>query len=163
MTKADDKLVAILGQASLYYKRTNDNYFAGIWQYNLLDYLLWISAPFATGNDRMETLLELILLRYSTDARTDALVRTYVAPSWSWASYHKGVYFSLIGADSFLFATFLEAQVNNIDGGVFSRVTGGFIYIQGPFFSISEDESIGSENLLVSENANIPSLRPTIL
>ncbi|KAG9229422.1 heterokaryon incompatibility protein-domain-containing protein [Amylocarpus encephaloides] len=45
LTEANDKLVAISGLASLYHKRTNDTYFAGIWQYNLLDYLLWMSAP----------------------------------------------------------------------------------------------------------------------
>ncbi|EPE34265.1 hypothetical protein GLAREA_07278 [Glarea lozoyensis ATCC 20868] len=45
LTKANDKLVTISGLTSLYHKRTNDNYFAEIWQYNLLVYLLWISGP----------------------------------------------------------------------------------------------------------------------
>lgn len=159
LTEANDKLVAISGLASLFHKRTNDTYFAGIWRYNLLDYLLWTSAPFATDNDPMETMLDLILRRY----RTDTPARSYIAPSWSWASHHKGVYFSFLNANSFTFATLLEAQVTTINGGDFSRVTNGFIYVQGPFFSISEEESTGSEHWLISENANIPSLMPTIL
>jgi hypothetical protein len=159
LTEANDKLVAISGLASFFHKRTNDTYLAGMWRYNLLDYLLWMSAPFPTANDRMETLLDLILLRH----RGDEPARSYIAPSWSWASHHKGVYFSFSNADSFPFATLLDAQVTTIDGGTFSRITDGFVYIQGPFFSTSGDGLTGGERRLVSEDANIPSLTPTIL
>lgn len=163
LTEANDKLVALSGLASFFHKRTNDAYFAGMWRHNLIDYLLWRFTSSATDNDSVESLGELVLRRYLGN---DEPPRPYVAPSWSWASHHKGVYFGFVNARSFTFATALDPHITTTNGETFGGVTDGFIHVRGPFFSVTEDEvnKVRAGNFwLQSNDANIPSLMPTIL
>jgi hypothetical protein len=106
LTKASDKLPAISGLASIFAKRLNDEYIAGLWRSRLLEGLLWQS------------------LRCRR-------VAEYRAPSWSWASM-DGIPGIGVTANYKEIAKVLDVKVDLKGTNIYGEVTNGKIQIQAP-------------------------------
>ncbi|KAF2660752.1 HET-domain-containing protein [Lophiostoma macrostomum CBS 122681] len=146
ITYAGDKLPALSALASRVAQRSGDQYLAGSWRGDIFGGLLWyrqVRTSFRDGEP---------------EAPFRGLARcaepTYIAPTWSWASYH--------GAVGFV-ATFLETtpkvlpSASVIDASVtvpgkdpFGQVQSGFLLLGAELLSFEpaefdeEDPAVGS-------------------
>jgi hypothetical protein len=77
LSMAEDRLVAISGVAKFYQRNINVEYFAGHWASNLAESLLWTTVD----------------AKNEIDPNT-IHSRSYIAPSWSWASVNKSIQMS---------------------------------------------------------------------
>ncbi|PMD24441.1 heterokaryon incompatibility [Hyaloscypha hepaticicola] len=71
LTFSRDKLIAIAGIAERYQAKVKDRYIAGLWDYNLLGWLMWERGRPGSGIHGFGHRFE-----------------EYQAPSWSWASFN---------------------------------------------------------------------------
>jgi hypothetical protein len=140
-----DKLVAISGVAKYMFENRQDNrslqYYAGHWSHNFEVQLTWSASYFSVGSRS----------------------RTYVAPSWSWASYNGEVLFPRPGRRN------LWAQLINIEifpesdpFGAVSASSPGYIRMRGPLcrattthLSRLDDEGSSSTLRLLGSGVNI--------
>jgi hypothetical protein len=106
LTNASDKLPALSGLASIFAKRMQDEYVAGLWRSHLIEGLLW----------------------EGLDARR---VSEYRAPSWSWASMDGTPGMALLGEYESL-AKVLNVKVNVKGANPYGEVTGGYIKLRAP-------------------------------
>ncbi|CAI6326746.1 unnamed protein product [Periconia digitata] len=106
LTCASDKLPAFSGIASLYAKKLNQDYLAGLWKNHLVEGLMWQSLSFRR-------------------------VEEYRAPSWSWASGDGIPPFGHIGEYNEI-AEILDAKVTLKGSNPFGEVTDGRIKLRAP-------------------------------
>lgn len=119
LSVATDKLVALSGVAKYMFENRQDNralqYYAGHWSQDFELQLTWSTSYYSTGS-------------LSTGSRS----QTYVAPSWSWASYNGEVSFPRPDSETSL------AQLINIQTfpqsdpfGAVSQDFRGYVRFQG--------------------------------
>ncbi|KAL7756814.1 hypothetical protein ACKLNR_013807 [Fusarium oxysporum f. sp. zingiberi] len=106
LTQASDKLPAISGLASIFAKRINDEYVAGLWRSRLLEGLLW----------------------QGLNCRRVPELR---APSWSWASM-DGIPGIGVREDYEEVAKVLDVKIDLKGTNIYGEVTDGRIKIQAP-------------------------------
>ncbi len=84
LTKATDKLVAISGVARVLADQFRDQYYAGLWQSNLVGGLCWRVSGMRRATQELVPVGG-YARRWETSRRA-APPAPYLAPSWSWAS-----------------------------------------------------------------------------
>ncbi|RYN77817.1 hypothetical protein AA0120_g11224 [Alternaria tenuissima] len=129
LSVATDKLVALSGVAKYMFEHRQDNralqYYAGHWSQDFELQLTWSASYFSTGSRS----------------------RTYVAPSWSWASYNGEILFPRPHNQ------ILMAQLINIDTfpqsdpfGAVSSSTPGYVRFRGRLCRATATNSSGWED-----------------
>lgn len=113
-TFVTDKLVAIGGLASHVQKSTQCQYFAGVWEHNLLSQLLWDVGEGGADRNLAET--------------------PYVAPTWSWASVNVPI--SRYLRSKVNYKPSATVEVHNVDVQLitddnFGQVKGGSLCLLG--------------------------------
>ncbi|KAJ4247465.1 hypothetical protein NW762_013140 [Fusarium torreyae] len=106
LTKASDKLPAISGIASIFAKRLDDEYVAGLWRSHLIEGLLWQGLKCRRNQE-------------------------YKAPSWSWASM-DGIPALRVQHNHHTLAEVLDVKVKLKGSNPYGEVTGGRIRIRAP-------------------------------
>ncbi|KAH8637763.1 hypothetical protein IG631_05533 [Alternaria alternata] len=114
LSVATDKLVALSGVARYMYENRQDNralrYYAGHWSQDFELQLTWYTSPFSTGSRS----------------------QTYVAPSWSWASYDGKVSFpSPYGETSLAQLISIETFPQSDPFGAVSASSRGYVRFRG--------------------------------
>ncbi|KAF1924617.1 HET-domain-containing protein [Didymella exigua CBS 183.55] len=129
-----DKLPAVSALALRIAQKTGDGYCAGLWKSDLLRGLLWYRA-----------------VRYNFRAREAAgpwnpnqqRPQSFLAPSWSWASYLGAVDF--LGIESLLHilpsAKLIDASVVVPGRNKFGEVDRGYVTILSPLLTFEEQQS----------------------
>jgi hypothetical protein len=116
LTNSDDKLTAISGLASEFGRISDQQYFAGLWDYCLLDDLMWYTTMPSKSPD------------------------TYRAPSWSWAAVDSPVAYLPVRL-SFSLSTGAVVQACSttlLDTKLpYGRVSGGSITIDGSIRAVA--------------------------
>jgi hypothetical protein len=113
LTRNTDKLVALAGLAKASQPSMGGRYLAGLWEVQLPGALLWY-----VGHSES----------------TDPIQRTYIAPSWSWASedaiilYHDR---SAPAQNTTELAQVVGADVELVSDDPFGQVSGGRLQIKG--------------------------------
>ena len=112
LTVATDKLIAISGVArymqSMLWGDGPLQYYAGHWSNNFELQLMWSASCFSVGNR----------------------LRTYIAPSWSWASYNGAVLCQRPYQET-LWAKLIHIDVRPVSDS-FGAILSGFIRMRGP-------------------------------
>ncbi|KAH6854019.1 heterokaryon incompatibility protein-domain-containing protein [Chaetomium sp. MPI-CAGE-AT-0009] len=123
LTRAEDKLVALSGVAKVFASRLainpEDSYLAGLWKDALMQDLLWeVTEP--------------------SSATCGVAGRTYIAPSWSWASISGAVryFFSEYQFKFESLAEVLDVSCEQASTDPTGAVTGGSLKITGQFQSV---------------------------
>jgi hypothetical protein len=113
ITKPSDKLVAIHGIAKKFEGISNDTYIAGLWKRFLAEQLFWQLGP---GGGRKQVI-----------GGSSYRPKEYRAPSWSWASVERPVYFvnSIQGT---MLIKVVETLVDALNNG---QINSGHIRIEG--------------------------------
>ncbi|CAI9634172.1 unnamed protein product [Alternaria burnsii] len=145
LSVATDKLVALSGVAKFMYEHRQDNralqYYAGHWSHNFESQLTWSVSYLSTGSRS----------------------RTYVAPSWSWASYNGEVSFPLPDRKT-LWAQLISVETfPQLDPfGAVEASTPGYVRVRGPLcratvthLSRLGDDKTSSTLRLLSSGVNI--------
>jgi hypothetical protein len=108
-----DKLIAISGVAKYMQSMLRSDeplqYYAGHWSHDFERQLTWSASPFCVGNRQP----------------------TYIAPSWSWASYNGGVIFPYPHRRQTLWANLISMDIHH-ESDSFGAVSSGFIRMRGP-------------------------------
>jgi hypothetical protein len=116
LSVATDKLVALSGIAKYMFENRQDNrtlqYYAGHWSHNFESQLTWSPHSLSTGGRRS---------------------RTYVAPSWSWASYDGQISFPRLHSKT-LWARLISIETfpQSDPFGAVSANSRGYIRFRGP-------------------------------
>jgi hypothetical protein len=119
LTRASDKLPAISGMALKMQEIVGSDYLAGVWENNLVEEILWSSAPYLQNPmlaDRLDN---------------------YRAPSWSWASVDTQIRYETNHHTDLAYVRTLaqvldsQIQLHNQDYPL-GEVTSGFLILQGP-------------------------------
>jgi hypothetical protein len=115
LSVATDKLVALSGVAKYMFEHRQDNeglrYYAGHWSQDFELQLTWSASPFSTGSRS----------------------QTYVAPSWSWASYNGKVSFPRPYRETSLVQLIsIETFPQSDPFGAVSASSRGYVRIRGP-------------------------------
>ncbi|KAH8883593.1 hypothetical protein GQ53DRAFT_830489 [Thozetella sp. PMI_491] len=112
-----DRLPALSAIASMFQRRLNSDYLAGLWKGDLLNELHWSVTD-------------------GPDSNPHALPLEYTAPSWSWASLNARChYYEAYSDDSIHWTPISQVVdvacvVNSLDP--FGRVSGGHLTLRGP-------------------------------
>jgi hypothetical protein len=126
LTRAEDKLPALAVLARVLAQQTGDTYLAGVWGNHLPEDLFWRvcarveSTNFAPGKE--------IEVHYGATLSGISQLKTYRAPSRSWASIDAGVYFRQMNFDHIV-GECLEVHIQPSRNNPFGRVKGGYIKI----------------------------------
>lgn len=137
LTKKSDTLPAISGIARAIQARTNDVYFAGLWQSNLIACLLWDSAlPQYHGTNGRRGIIA--PPHSDISKHTHHRPNEYVAPTWSWASVTGPAYYEWwifhdfpTSPDPRFVPTILEAMTVPTRSDPYGQLSGGFIRLSG--------------------------------
>ncbi|KAH7410562.1 heterokaryon incompatibility protein-domain-containing protein [Cadophora sp. MPI-SDFR-AT-0126] len=123
LSHPSDKLVAIASLASRFaaiYKRTPEQYLAGLWKSTILDDLLWAHSAILNGQKQ---------------PRGRPL--EFRAPSWSWASVDGNVRWpasaSVLGSFD---AELVDSCIERVSGQPFGQVSAGKLILKGPLHHV---------------------------
>ncbi|KAL1867856.1 hypothetical protein Daus18300_006131 [Diaporthe australafricana] len=124
LTFPSDNLVALSAIASIFHARLGTDYYAGLWQGDLIPDLLWDFGGFIPGN-------------YGLD---------HSAPSWSWASFAllPRIIYNLGEIPKKYAAEVIEASTTPSTVNQFGPVSSGFIKLWGRLWrvKIAPDETV---------------------
>ncbi|KAM0265672.1 hypothetical protein ACHAQJ_000106 [Trichoderma viride] len=123
LTYETDRLSAVSSYAKLIASKSGDTYLAGLWKKNLHRGLLW-----KIQRRQRKTFRELM--------RKLEHPHKYIAPSWSWASYHTSLHLDLSDGIMQPECEILKAKTRAHGGDMYGRVRSGYILIRGKVCSI---------------------------
>ncbi|KIL87834.1 heterokaryon incompatibility protein [Fusarium avenaceum] len=127
LTFEKDTLPAISGLARFYAEHLKDHYLAGIWKSDLCISLFWYAPPEPYSERR--TLHSLI--------NTITSHRSYVAPSWSWASENRYFEFGTWGFQPDALKYKATVECNIIDAQCILGQLDPFGIVQGGYITLS--------------------------
>ena len=128
LTISTDKLPALSGLAAQFQRITGDTYYAGLWEKNFLHSLCWEAC-----------------MPYKRPS-------TYLAPSWSWASFDSGVTYPLPTQKCKFFIQFLTAFVKPLGRNPLGRISEGFLWISALLLRVCVDIIDGNHARVFFEN-----------
>jgi Heterokaryon incompatibility protein (HET) len=135
LSKPSDKLPAMSGLARMFEKRMQASYVAGLWSNALIEGLAWQG------------------LQSTKDPATPAL-QSYIAPSWSWASY-SGVAATSIGQSWRDVAKVLDHHVELKTSNPYGELKDGWIMISAPLVPLSMSGEPEEDEAKVPHKRNI--------
>jgi hypothetical protein len=125
LTYITDTLPALSAVASRAASASGDQYLAGLWQTDLLRWLLWHGTRYGGGPNRAEV--------YERP-------KMYHAPSWSWASYPGSVVFQAPPTEAkyhlFDSNSIVDATVNVEGKNPFGSAQSGHLTLRAPIFEV---------------------------
>ena len=121
ITKLEDKLVALSGIAKEMQRLLQDDYLAGLWRRRLLDDLLWWVPSGKQAN-----------------GRSSYRPKQYRSPSWSWASIEAEVLYATSESSTEVFATVLDAHVEQLGSDPTGQIASGYIKLRVPAVEIEK-------------------------
>lgn len=126
LTYTTDTLPALSAVAARTARATGDRYLAGLWQADLLQWLLWHGTRYGGGPNRAEV--------YNRP-------QTYHAPSWSWASYPGSVVFQASPTENdfqlFDSITVIEANVSVEGKNPYGSAQSGHLVLRAPVLEVT--------------------------
>ncbi|TVY92561.1 hypothetical protein LAWI1_G003585 [Lachnellula willkommii] len=141
LTHDSDRLIALVGVATVFQERLESGYLAGLWEEDIARNVLWKVSKF----------------EWTQHHRNARRPKQALIPSWSWASLvletpGRGILFMIDCDDSFA----VDPHFKHLGTRVDSRVTNGKLFLQGFSSSalICRNAQIGSDSkdaLLVFE------------
>ncbi|KAH6960232.1 heterokaryon incompatibility protein-domain-containing protein [Fusarium avenaceum] len=127
LTFEKDRLPAISGLARFYAEHLKDNYLAGIWKSDLYISLFWYNPPEPFSERRsLHSLINTITSH-----------RSYVAPSWSWASTKEAIEFGTWGFHPQVVEYQARVECNIIDAQCILGQLDPFGIVQGGYITLS--------------------------
>jgi hypothetical protein len=123
-TERTDRLIAVAGLASHVAKQIKSRYLAGLWEVSILQGLLW-----------------------ETETWNENTVKTYCAPSWSWASREAHTIWESIGKDHENFVPdceYLGARIELLSSDLYGGVVSGTLTLRSNVVEVVVEE-VGGE------------------
>lgn len=145
LTYSTDMLPAVSGLAEIIHKRIGGDYLAGLWRPDLLDGLLWISAPWKRPGMSGVTFIDSVVHP-----------KHYTAPSWSWARLQQKiefVYYIPPYPNNVSEIDVLEAKTALIGPNPFGGVQGGHLLLRGKTFGLQGARIFGVDGKKVDIKA----------
>ncbi|KAL9116077.1 MAG: hypothetical protein Q9227_000446 [Pyrenula ochraceoflavens] len=122
LTRPSDRLPALSGLANTFGHSLQADYVAGIWSKTLIEGMLW--------RPQRPSKRSVVLL-------PQPWLRTYDAPSWSWASYEGEVLFGgYYSSRSYSIATVIDYGIELKSSNPYGEVTYGWIKLRAPLLAL---------------------------